>query len=529
MGTNLIEFNTVDFCYPHPDEAAPGAKALAGISVGIALGDYVALQGERGCGKTTFLKLCNALLLPDSGKVSFRGMDSSNAGLLREIRRGAAMVFQDPESQIIGTTVAEDVAFGPENLGLPPEAVRERVCDALQALSLQAHADAAVHLLTTGEKLRVALAGALAMQPDCLLLDDPAAPLDAGEKDELRQLLRTLNRERGITVLLATCDPEDAAEAHRVIQLQGGRITADGTPGRILTRPDDSGEPTAPSLAAEVAADRHGQRKAGAIWQAMLAGRYLPGASPLHRSDPRTKLALLLLLMATAFALATPAALAILLSITLALGALCGRPLLHTLMSLRPILWLALVAGAVQLFGAGGTPLTDHGALHHITREGVALSALMVLRLLLLAATASLLTGTTTPAALGDGVARVLRPLNRIGLPASQLATMLQVSLRLLPIIVAEAERLVRIRCTGRDGSTLRQRIASLPPLLVPLFACMARRGEAMAEAMEARCYGAGAGRTRMIPLAFSGADLTSVATLLVMLVAAAGVEYLQR
>lgn len=526
---NLIEFHKVDFGYRHPDGTRP--KVLERVSLDVARGEYLAVLGGPGSGKTTFLKLCNGLLSPDQGEVSFLRMDSRNEARLMEIRRGAAMVFQDPDSQIIGTTVAEDVAFGPENLGLPPQLVRERVQDALHAVSLQKLFDAPVHQLDGWQKLRLAIAGAIAMRPDCLLVDDAAAALDAAQKKELLRLLHALNRERGIAVLHATGDFDEAAAADRMLLIDEKRITLDVTATREVAAPGgllEAEQHPFFSPEREAHGGRSSERDGG--WQAILAARYLPGASPLHRCDPRTKLSLALILMAAAFTLASPAALMLLLAVILGLGRACGSPLRRALGNLRPILCLALVAAAVNLAGADGVPLAEQGVLRHICGEGVALSVLMVLRLLLMAATASLLTCTTTPGALGEGVARVLRPLARLGVPVSQLAAMLQVSLRLLPVLVDEAEKLVRERSASRGPGKepFMVRLAGLPPLLASLFGRCARRGESLAEAMEARCYRGPASRSRMDPLSFSAADLAGVALLLVVLVAAAGIEYLQ-
>ncbi|MBJ6799799.1 CbiQ family ECF transporter T component [Geomonas propionica] len=531
MGMNLIEFHKVDFRYPNADGAYLAGSVLDRVSVSITRGEYVALLGDSGSGKTTFLKLCNALLVPDRGEVWVGGMDSRSEARLIEIRRGAGMVFHDPDSQIIGTTVAEDVAFGPENLGLPPQMVRARVQDALQALSLTEQAGAPVHLLSGWHKLKLALAGVLAMQPDCLLVDDASAMLNGAERKELLRLLRALSRERGIAVLQATGDFEVAAAADRIVLLKEGRITLDVLQTRAAPPiPIEEAAVPRPQPSETVPDERAGDEKES-NWRALLAGRYLAGSSPLHRCDPRTKFILALLLLAAACTLATPAALALLLAIVLASGKACGRPLRHSLGSLRPVLCLALLTGAVNLVDAGGRGLAEHGALSHISREGGLFVTLMALRLLLMAATASLLTCTTTPCSLADGIEKVLRPLGRVGFPVSQLAALLQVSLRLLPVIVEEAEKLIRERSPG--GDTPREgflrRLASLPPLLIPLFGKVARRGEAMAEAMEARCYQGPAGRSRMTPLSFSGADLAGATLLLVVLAAAVGVECLQR
>ena len=230
-----IEIDVVDFSYDHAN-TINGAKAVDSITLSIAKGDFVVLAGRNGSGKSTLAKLCNALLQPGSGVVRVEGIDTRDRAGLREIRRRSGMIFQDPDSQIIGTTVAEDVAFGPENLGLDPQEIRKRVTEALRAVDLERHADRATHLLTAAQKLRLSLAGVLAMQPDCLLLDEAGAMLDPADRLEAMTLLRRLNREKGITVLQVTHSMEEAAAADRIILLEDGKIALDGTPAQVFSQ-----------------------------------------------------------------------------------------------------------------------------------------------------------------------------------------------------------------------------------------------------------------------------------------------------
>lgn len=232
-----MEFHSVDFSYDPDIGAGNGTKALDQITLSIARGDFVAVVGRSGSGKSTFLKLLNALLLPSKGVVSIRCSDTRDETQLWEIRRMTGMIFQDPDSQIVGTTVAEDVAFGPENLGLSPRLIRERVEDALRAVAMEEHGDCATHLLSSARKLRVSLAGVLAMQPDCILLDEAGAMLDPADRKELMALLRTLNREEGVTVVHVTHDMDEAAQADRVIVLDDGRVALDGGPAEVFSDP----------------------------------------------------------------------------------------------------------------------------------------------------------------------------------------------------------------------------------------------------------------------------------------------------
>lgn len=231
----IIETEAAEFFYAVGNRPGSGAKALDGITLTIGKGEFVSVVGRNGSGKSTLARLLNALLLPTGGVVRINGIDTRDEGQLWEVRRIAGMVFQDPDSQIIGTTVEEDAAFGPENLGLPPEMIGTRVRDALQAVAMADYADRAPHLLSAGEKQRVSLAGVLAMKPGCLLLDEATAMLDPAGRKEVMALLRSLNREEGITVLHVTHQMEEAALADRVIVLDGGRVVLDGRPGEVFS------------------------------------------------------------------------------------------------------------------------------------------------------------------------------------------------------------------------------------------------------------------------------------------------------
>jgi energy-coupling factor transport system ATP-binding protein len=231
----MIRTSATEFSYPASGSAAP---AVAGVSLCIGKGEFVSVLGRNGSGKSTLARLFNALLLPTCGEVRTGGIDSRDPEGSWEIRRLAGMVFPNPDNQFVGSTVEEDVAFGPENLGLPPVTIAQRVHDALQVTGMARHAARAPHLLSGGEKQRVALAGILAMAPDCLILDEATAMLDGAGRAEIMALVRRLNREHGLTVIHITHDPEEAALADRIVVLAEGRVVLDGTPRDVFADSD---------------------------------------------------------------------------------------------------------------------------------------------------------------------------------------------------------------------------------------------------------------------------------------------------
>jgi energy-coupling factor transport system ATP-binding protein len=230
----IIEVQGVEFRHVSGKSAGTPAKALDKITLSINKGDFVAILGRNGSGKSTLARLLNALYLPAAGSVRIHGIDSRDASRIWDIRRMTGMVFPDPDNQIVGTTVEEDVAFGPENLGLAPAEILHRVEKALQAVGMTDLAGYAPHLLTAGEKQRLALAGILAMQPACIILDEATAQLDPAGRQEVLTLLRRLNREQGITILHITHHMDEAGLADRVLVLDGGRIILDGAPGAVF-------------------------------------------------------------------------------------------------------------------------------------------------------------------------------------------------------------------------------------------------------------------------------------------------------
>ena len=211
---------------------------LQGIDLAIEKGSFVALLGHNGCGKSTLAKHFNALLLPTGGRITVAGLDTAIEENAYPVRRMVGMVLQNPDNQLVSTIVEEDVAFGPENLGLPPDEIRARVDEALTAVDMLAYRDHSPHKLSGGQKQRIAIAGVLAMHPDCIVLDEPTAMLDPRGRREVLDTVCRLNREQGMTVVLITHYMEEAALADRVVVMDDGRVLTDGTPYEVFAQDD---------------------------------------------------------------------------------------------------------------------------------------------------------------------------------------------------------------------------------------------------------------------------------------------------
>jgi len=232
-----------DVRYTYPDGStenggmAPDA-ALDGITLSIMPGTFTAIIGHNGSGKSTLAKTVNALLIPDKGRVLVDGMDTKDEALLWQVRQRAGMVFQNPDNQMVASVVEEDVAFGPENLGVPRDEIRSRVDAALEAVGMSAYADHSSYLLSGGQKQRIAIAGVLAMKPAILILDESTAMLDPAGRVEVIATAHKLNREEGITVLLITHFMDEAVGADRILVMDNGRVALEGTPAEVFAQTD---------------------------------------------------------------------------------------------------------------------------------------------------------------------------------------------------------------------------------------------------------------------------------------------------
>ncbi len=233
--TDIIKTENLTFAYP-PDEGKEPVLALQGIDLSITQGSFTVVLGHNGSGKSTLAKHMNAVLLPGGGTVWVDGLDTANEELLIEVRRRVGMVFQNPDNQIVANVVEEDVAFGPENLGIPTPEIQARVSAALKAVGMEEFTLHAPHHLSGGQKQRIAIAGVIAMEPACIVLDESTAMLDPLGRREVLDTVKKLNREKNITIILITHHMDEAAMADRVVVMDGGRVVMDGTPQEILVQ-----------------------------------------------------------------------------------------------------------------------------------------------------------------------------------------------------------------------------------------------------------------------------------------------------
>lgn len=231
---SLIEIKNLKHSYIDTD--GNEIHALNGVSLDIYKGEFIAVIGANGSGKSTLARHLNALLLPTEGKCIVAGMDTADDKNLWNIRQNVGMVFQNPDNQIVAAIVEEDVAFGPENIGVPPAEIRTRVDNALAAVGMTEYAKHAPHLLSGGQKQRVAIAGVLALEPDCIVLDEPTAMLDPRGRIEIVNTVKKLNREKNITVVYITHYMEEAMQADRIIAMEHGVIKMQGKPEEIFTK-----------------------------------------------------------------------------------------------------------------------------------------------------------------------------------------------------------------------------------------------------------------------------------------------------
>ncbi len=253
---NIVSVKNLIFDYKSND-SRPTMRAIDGVSLDVQAGDFIAIIGHNGSGKSTFAKQLNAMLLPTSGTVFIDEIDTKDNELTLTVRQTAGLVFQNPDDQIVTTVVEEDVAFGPENLAVPTEEIVERVDESLRSVGMKRFAKKSPLRLSGGQKQRVAIAGVLAMQPKCLVLDEPTSMLDPVGREEVIKTLHTLNKEKGMTIIMVTHNMEEVVGADKIFVMNEGQIIMQGTPKEVFSKVDELKAirlevPTAAELAYEL-------------------------------------------------------------------------------------------------------------------------------------------------------------------------------------------------------------------------------------------------------------------------------------
>ena len=233
--SHIIKTEHLAYTYPGVDDT-PGVAVFEDMNLTVEEGTFLAVLGSNGCGKSTLAKHFNSILLPSGGKVWICGMDTADENKLIPIRRNVGMVFQNPDNQIVANVVEEDVAFGPENLGIASPEIRHRVDRALRQVGMSKYANHAPHLLSGGQKQRIAIASIIAMEPKCIVLDEPTAMLDPRGRKEVMETIIRLNREKRITIVLITHHMDEAAQAQRVVVMHRGKVAADGSPEKVFSQ-----------------------------------------------------------------------------------------------------------------------------------------------------------------------------------------------------------------------------------------------------------------------------------------------------
>ncbi|WP_300349996.1 energy-coupling factor transporter ATPase [Clostridium sp.] len=235
MGENMIKSEDLVFKYMNTEEQTEKI-AINHVNMDVKKGEFLVILGHNGSGKSTMAKHMNALLLPSGGRMYVDGLDTSDVDNIWEVRRRSGMVFQNPDNQLVATIVEEDVAFGPENLGVEPSEIRKRVDDSLKAVGMYEYRKYAPHLLSGGQKQRIAIAGILAMMPKCIVLDEPTAMLDPSGRKEVMKTIKEVNRKFGITIILITHYMDEAAQADRIIVMDKGEMVMEGVPREIFSQ-----------------------------------------------------------------------------------------------------------------------------------------------------------------------------------------------------------------------------------------------------------------------------------------------------
>ena len=529
-----MSIKAVDLNYVYGNGTAFEQHALFDVNFEIQDGEFVGIIGHTGSGKSTLIQHLNGLIKASSGALYYNGENIYEDKYdMKKLRSKVGLVFQYPEHQLFEIDVLTDVCFGPKNQGFSEEEAKEKAKKALSLVGLgESYYSQSPFELSGGQKRRVAIAGVLAMEPEVLILDEPTAGLDPRGRDEILDQISKLHTERKMTIILVSHSMEDVARyAGRLIVMNHGQKVFDGTPREVFRHYK---ELEAIGLAApQVTYLVHDLKEKGldidsdittvaeakeailALWDKkkmlrdITLGQYYPVDSLIHRLDPRTKLFGTMVFILSLFVanniwgylLGTIALAAVIV--------LTKVPVRFILKGLKAIVILLLISVSFNLFLTPGRELVRFW-IFKITWEGIRLAGFMAVRLIYLVVGSSLMTLTTTPNQLTDGLEKGLGFLKRFHVPVHEISMMMSIALRFIPILVEETDKIMKAQMArGADfeSGNLVQKAKAMIPLLVPLFISAFRRATDLAMAMEARCYRGGEGRTKMKPLQYSQKD----------------------
>lgn len=511
-------------------------SAVQDMSLAIYRGEFLGIIGHTGSGKSTLIQHLNGLLKPTSGRILLGGEDIwADPKKIRNVRFRVGLVFQYPEYQLFEETVYRDIAFGPTNMGLSKDEIDRRVRESAHFAGLTDDLlEKSPFALSGGQKRRVAIAGVIAMEPEVLVLDEPSAGLDPQGREELLSNIREFHRARGTTVVLVSHSMEEIAKnVDRIVVLSDSHVLMSGTPREVFARGDelmtagldvpqvtrvamalrDKGIAINPAvytvdeLSKELVALKRGGGKK--MLKDITLGQFFPGDTLAHKLDPRTKLLVTVFYVVALFTAKSYIAYGVLI-LTLIVAVRISRVGAKALFKgLKPVLFIIAFTALLNLFYTPGTELC-HFWIFRITIEGVRAAITMMLRITLLIMGTFLLTYTTSPIRLTDGLESLLGPLKKIKVPVHELAMMMSIALRFIPTLIEETDKIMSAqKARGADFETgsLMQRAKALVPLLVPLFVSAFRRADELATAMECRCYHGDEGRTKLNVLHYQTRD----------------------
>ena len=535
-----MKLKKVSYVYSEGD--AFEKKALDEISLEIPDGQFIGIIGHTGSGKSTLIQHLNGLLRATSGAIYYDGENIYQEGYdMRTLRSKVGLVFQYPEHQLFEVDVFSDVCFGPKNLGLSKEEVEERAKKALTQVGLdESYYKKSPFELSGGQKRRVAIAGILAMHPQVLILDEPTAGLDPKGRDEILDQVALLQKERKITVILVSHSMEDVARyVDRIIVVNDGKILFDDTPKQVFQhyKELESVGLAAPQVTYVVKAlkekgwdGRRGKRshsfgnqeKGKDMLRDITLGQYYPSDSVIHKMDPRVKLFGTIVFIISLFLFQKISVYVVATLFLAAVIMISKVPFSFMVKGLKGIFVLMMITVVFNLFLTPGTSIIDVWLLRHITWEGLEKAVYMGIRLILLILGSSIMTLTTTPNALTDGLEKSLGFLKKVKIPVHEIAMTMSIALRFIPILIEETDKIMKAQTArGADFESggFIKKAKAMVPLLVPLFISAFRRASDLAMAMEARCYHGDENRTKMKPLKYAAIDKKAYGCLLLYMV----------